>query len=137
MFTNGTLPRGGPFNSVKGFHDWLSAMIKWGKEQHWPGVDPADIPDPYRQGLPDESSIVFTHADLHPTNIMVSRESPCRVIAIIDWQQSGWYPDYWEFCKAEFCVHYRSDWATEYIPQFLKEPTCVETFEAYAQAYGY
>ncbi|GJN71062.1 phosphotransferase family protein [Purpureocillium lilacinum] len=137
VFTNGSLPRGGPFTSVKEFHDWLSAMIKWGKEQHWPGVDPADIPDPYRQRLPDESSIVFTHAHLHPTNIMISRESPCQIVAIVDWQQSGWYPDYWEFCKAEFAVHYWSEWAQEYVPRFLKEPSCVETFLDYARAYGY
>ena len=106
-------------------------MVKRGKEQHWPGIATVDIPDPYRQKLPENCPVVFTHADLHPSNIMVSIESPCRIIAIIDWQQSGWYPDYWEFCKAEYTAKTRSEWVTEYIPRFLTEPECVEVFEFY------
>ncbi|ATY66737.1 serine threonine-kinase Sgk2 [Cordyceps militaris] len=137
VFTNGVLPRGGPFTDVKEFHDWLSSMVKWGKEAYWPGIDPADIPDPYRQGLPDDAEIVFTHADLHPSNILISQEKPHRVISVIDWQQSGWYPDYWEFCKAEYTAEYGAEWQKDYIPQFLDEPRCVETFELYAKCYGY
>ncbi|RAL15836.1 uncharacterized protein BO97DRAFT_468007 [Aspergillus homomorphus CBS 101889] len=41
----------------------------------------------------------LTHADLNRRNIMVPSTSPVRVV-IVDWQQSGWYPDYWEYCKA-------------------------------------
>ncbi|POR37750.1 Uncharacterized protein TPAR_02060 [Tolypocladium paradoxum] len=137
VFTNGNLPRAGPFSSVKEFHDWLSAMTKIGMEIHWPGIDTNDIPDPYRQHLPDNSTVVFTHADLHPGNILVSLESPCRIMAIIDWQLSGWYPDYWEFCKAEYTAEPRSEWVTAYIPRFLEEPDCVEAFEYYAKSYGY
>ncbi|RMD42157.1 hypothetical protein DV735_g2944, partial [Chaetothyriales sp. CBS 134920] len=140
VFTNGTLPRAGPFRSVTEFHDWLSAMIKRGKGVHWPGYAEEDIPDPYRRLLPDDSTVVFTHADLHPSNIMVTQDSsPCRVVALIDWQQSGWYPDYWEFCKTEFTVDPRSEWVTEYIPLFLQEPDddCLEGFATYAAAYGY
>ncbi|KAJ0133339.1 Cytochrome b2 [Fusarium oxysporum f. sp. albedinis] len=43
-------------------------------------------------------------------NIMVSEGWPCRVVAIIDWHQSGWYPDYWEFYKAEYTNHWESEW---------------------------
>ena len=101
IFTNGVLPRAGPFSSVPEFHDWLSAMVKRPSLLHRPGVPLFEIYDPYRQMVPDDSSITFTHADLNPVNIMVSKDSPCRVLAIIDWQQSGWYPAYWEYCKAE------------------------------------
>lgn len=58
-------------------------------------------------------------------------------MAIVDWQQSGWYPDYWEFCKAEYAAEPRSSWVTEYVPRILEEPDCVETFEFYSKAYGY
>ncbi|KAH7011273.1 kinase-like domain-containing protein [Ilyonectria destructans] len=138
VFTNGVLPRAGPFRSVKEFHDWLSAMIRRGKESHWPGLAPEDIPDPYRQLLPD-AAVVFTHADLHPSNIIVSSEPPYRVTALIDWEQSGWYPDYWEFCKAEYTVNTRSEWATEYLPKFLKEPSdsCLDGFATFSKAYGF
>ncbi|KAF2186883.1 hypothetical protein K469DRAFT_725557 [Zopfia rhizophila CBS 207.26] len=45
---------------------------------------------PYRSSLPDHVLIVFTHADLHPSNIILSSRSNPHVIAIIDWHQSGW-----------------------------------------------
>ncbi|KAK8081573.1 hypothetical protein PG996_000354 [Apiospora saccharicola] len=136
VFTGGNLPPAGPFFSVTAFHDWLSSMLTKDKGQHWLGIDPSDIPDPYRQGLPDDSSVVFTHPDLHPSNIIVFTESPPRIVAIIDWQQSGWYPDYWEFCKAEYTAEPRSEWVTEYIPRFVDEPKCVEAFELYSRAFG-
>ncbi|KAG6006698.1 hypothetical protein E4U21_006773 [Claviceps maximensis] len=47
--------------------------------------------DPYR--------ICFTHADLAPRNIMVRNG---HVAAIIDWDFSGWYPEYWEFIKSRY-----------------------------------
>lgn len=137
VFTNGNLPRGGPFTNVKEFHDWLSSMLTRGMEQHWPGIEPADIPDPYRKGLPEDAAIVFTHADLHPSNILISRQKSHSIVSIIDWQQSAWYPDYWEFCKTESTVVPRSEWVKEYIPQFVDEPACLEAFEAYAKSYGY
>ncbi|KAG5984366.1 hypothetical protein E4U55_005041 [Claviceps digitariae] len=43
--------------------------------------------------------IHFTHADLHPSNIMVRNG---HVAAIIDWDFSGWYPEYWEFTKSRY-----------------------------------
>ncbi|KAI9163543.1 hypothetical protein HJFPF1_05160 [Paramyrothecium foliicola] len=139
MFTNGVLPRAGPFSSVPDFHDWLSLMIREPARMHFPGVPVEDIPDPYRQKLPDNARVVFTHADLHPSNIMVSRESPCAVIAIVDWAQSGWYPDYWEYCKSLYAVDQEGEWATEYIPRFLQKPTdeSFDGFEDYARAYGF
>ncbi|KAI6767716.1 hypothetical protein HG530_005725 [Fusarium avenaceum] len=41
----------------------------------------------------------FTHADLCPKNIIVRNG---RVAAIIDWEFAGWYPEYWEFTKANY-----------------------------------
>lgn len=138
-FTNGVLPRAGPFSAVADFHDWLSATIKRGKEIHWPGYRIEDIPDPYRQMLPDAAAVVFTHADLHPSNMIVSADSDCRVVAIIDWHQAGWYPGYWEFCKAQYAVQGSSEWATKYIPRFLDEPDDIawNGFEHYTRAFGY
>lgn len=40
-------------------------------------------------------SSVFTHADIVPRNIMVDEEG--RINGIIDWENAGWYPDYWEY----------------------------------------
>ncbi|OQE31056.1 hypothetical protein PENFLA_c002G09407 [Penicillium flavigenum] len=44
--------------------------------------------------------IVFTHNDLVPPNILLSPGPNPKVAAIIDFGQAGWYPAYWEYCKA-------------------------------------
>ncbi|KAF1817784.1 phosphotransferase enzyme family protein [Dissoconium aciculare CBS 342.82] len=60
--------------------------------------------------------IVFTHSDLQPKNIMVHRTSDDEdgidqfQITIIDWEDAGWYPDYWEFCQANVMAQYRAHW---------------------------
>ncbi|KAK2863665.1 hypothetical protein FQN49_004111 [Arthroderma sp. PD_2] len=44
--------------------------------------------------------IKFTHADLVAPNILLSPGPNPKVVAVIDWGQAGWYPAYWEYCKA-------------------------------------
>ncbi|KAF5667248.1 phosphotransferase family [Fusarium heterosporum] len=134
--TNSNRPSAGPFTSVKGFHDWLSITIRQGIEEHWPGMKPEEIPDPYREMLPDDAQVIFTHADLHPSNIIVSPDSPSTIVAIIDWEQSGWYPDYWEFCKAEYTAEIGSEWH-RYMLRFLEEPKALDGFIEYTRALGY
>ncbi|KAK0105042.1 hypothetical protein ONS95_004590 [Cadophora gregata] len=135
VFTNSTKPPAGPFSSVKEFHDWLSYLTKRGKATHWP--DPSLIPDPCRVLLPDDSLITFTHSDLHPRNIMVSADGPCRILALVDWHQSGWYPDYWEYCKAVYTADPGGEWETEYIPRFVEVPTCYDAWAFYPRTLGY
>lgn len=57
--------------------------------------------DPYRPLLPDTGNIYFSHGDFHFGNIMVSQHpgKPVVVTGVIDWEEAGWYPSYWEFCK--------------------------------------
>lgn len=65
-----------------------------------------DFEDPYRPYLPDNAPIRFSHGDLHLGNIMVSDDAsePRRVTSIIDWEEAGWYPEYWEYCKMALVV---------------------------------
>jgi aminoglycoside phosphotransferase (APT) family kinase protein len=59
----------------------------------------------YRQLLqelmPPSAKIVFTHSDLRPANIIVrmGEDGEWTVAAIIDWDTSGFYPEYWESVK--------------------------------------
>ena len=52
--------------------------------------------------------IVFTHADLNPRNILVDLfQRPdgsytWRVTGIVDWEFSGYYPEYWDYTKSMF-----------------------------------
>ncbi|PNP61593.1 hypothetical protein FNYG_13664 [Fusarium nygamai] len=121
VFTDTNFPPAGPFSSAADFHDYL---------------DPTSITEPYREMLPDDCDIHFTHADLNPVNIMVSKDSPCRVLAILDWEQSGWYPAYWEFCKAELTIEPHSEWQAVYLPKILDEPDCVESFYSYISSFA-
>jgi thiamine kinase-like enzyme len=126
---------------VKEFHDWFSFLFERlaANGPHSEEHKVEDVPDPYRQLLQDKPDVVFTHADLHRSNIMVSEGSPCRVVAVIDWHQSGWYPDYWEFYKAEYTNHWESEWVQEYIPMFLEEPRemFTEGIDSYASSWGF
>ena len=59
----------------------------------------------YRDWLPDTGSVHFTHGDLTLGNIIVSGESGLqRVVGVIDWEQAGWYPEYWEYSKMLYAV---------------------------------
>ncbi|KAJ7227321.1 kinase-like domain-containing protein [Mycena pura] len=42
---------------------------------------------------------VFTHCDLAPRNILVKG---ARIVAIVDLEFGGWYPEYWEYTQAYF-----------------------------------
>ncbi|KAF4494145.1 transcription activator acu-15 [Fusarium agapanthi] len=134
--TNSNRPPAGPFTTIKGFHDWLSIMSRQGLEDHWPGMKPEEIPDPYLEMLPADAQVVFTHADLYPRNIIVSPDSPSTIVALIDWEQSGWYPDYWEFCKAEYTAEFGSEWHG-YMLRFLEEPKAIDGFIEYTRALGH
>ncbi|KAF2800776.1 phosphotransferase enzyme family protein [Melanomma pulvis-pyrius CBS 109.77] len=119
-----------PFLTVASFHDWLS----WLWCRHDP--DPQSVPDVWRQELPDNVPIVITHGDLHRSNIIVTATSPTRVLAVIDWEQAGWGPDYWEYCKAKVTAHYNKDWRG-WIDVFLEpHPSALEAFNWYADTPG-
>lgn len=71
--------------------------------------------------------ILFTHNDVCPPNILLSPGPNPKVIAIIDWNQSGWYPWYWESCKSRqvglisesFDRALLDEWHTTYVPMIL------------------
>lgn len=47
--------------------------------------------------LPRSNVSLFTHGDVAPRNIMVDESG--HITGIIDWEQAGWYPDYWEYAN--------------------------------------
>ncbi|KAF2793231.1 hypothetical protein K505DRAFT_385865 [Melanomma pulvis-pyrius CBS 109.77] len=124
------LPLLRPFLSRVEFHDWLS----WLWRRHVP--DPRSIEDPWRDLFPDNGSIVLTHGDLRPANIIVTATGPAKIVAILDWEQAGWYPDYWEDCKARFTASYSGEWRG-WIDQFLDPyPEALEAFDFYTCTLG-
>lgn len=49
----------------------------------------------------DAVKCVFTHSDVRPANIMVhlDGDGAWKVVGIVDWERSGFYPEYWESVK--------------------------------------
>ncbi|KAF1911494.1 kinase-like domain-containing protein [Ampelomyces quisqualis] len=52
----------------------------------------------------------FTHSDLTQRNIIVDEG---RIVAIVDWAFSGWYPEYWEYTKEHYGLLNIPDWYSE------------------------
>ncbi|PNH40487.1 hypothetical protein VD0004_g6525 [Verticillium dahliae] len=82
-----------------------------------------------------EIPVVFSHSDLIPPNALLSRGPSPKVAAVIDWAQSGWYPSYWEYCKARqvgldpewFSKALQEESREKYLPFFI-DPVDDETY---------
>lgn len=48
--------------------------------------------------LRGDHRIVFTHGDLNSRNILLDKQH--NVVGLLDWEMSGWMPEYWEYVKA-------------------------------------
>ncbi|KAL4791636.1 kinase-like domain-containing protein [Aspergillus venezuelensis] len=75
----------------------------------------------YRQCLPlvfRDHQPTFTHGDFQRKNIIIQRaedmagiEAPKGMrVVLLDWEKSGWYPSYWEFCLAVCALQWDNDW---------------------------
>ncbi|KAH8423949.1 aminoglycoside phosphotransferase family protein [Aspergillus melleus] len=95
-----TSPDKGPFPTESSFNKTLiETYLKSAPKRHIKSFLDGMLPDTHR--------ILFAHGDLRPPNIMVKDGD---LAAIIDWELSGWYPEYWEFAKAFLIWGWQSDW---------------------------
>lgn len=67
--------------------------------------------------------IVLTHADFSPRNILVQGD---KVVAIIDWEMSGFYPAYWEYVKAMYHPEWKSGWIMDGAVEKILKPYYLE-----------
>lgn len=68
-----------------------------------------------RQAMRADHRICFTHGDIAPRNILISlnAEGPTdvEVVALVDWEQAGWRPEFWETAKFSYGLIQTSEWA--------------------------
>ncbi|KJX96658.1 phosphotransferase enzyme family protein [Zymoseptoria brevis] len=104
-----------PFTSVSAFHDHLATFISGTRSR-------PEIPELH--GLNDSAAVVFTHSDLDQSNILVSAvgDVPVRIVAVIDWHQSGWYTEHWEALKAMSVGEHGSEWVEKWLPKVVGTP---------------
>jgi aminoglycoside phosphotransferase (APT) family kinase protein len=80
----------GPFISEHGFNDTLRC-----------GALPGVVHE-------DGHRMAFTHGDLNMRNILVDGHG--RLAGIVDWENAGWYPEYWDYTKAYFVTKWHKRW---------------------------
>lgn len=91
-------PRFGPFPTIQAFHLWLREGLRPEEHPNHKNDDGwDDIKDMAAKQDGPWPPPVFTHGDLNPFNILVNGD---RVVGILDWEFSGWYPYYWEYTSA-------------------------------------
>jgi aminoglycoside phosphotransferase len=100
----------GPFATFTDFHLALREGVKQrSKDNHLDVNELMDFQDSV-EGPP-----VFTHGDLSSLNILVLGDT---VTGIIDWETSGWYPNYWEYVTTKNVNPYNTFWQDE-VDHFL------------------
>ncbi|KAL9104489.1 MAG: hypothetical protein Q9163_000582 [Psora crenata] len=99
-----------PFDTIPDFHSFLTGGIRLSSDQ-FPEVN--ELVTMYEDS---EYTTRFTHGDLSNTNIFVDGD---KVVGIIDWDTSGWYPEYWEYMTAWNVNPYNEFWRDE-VGKFLQ-----------------
>ena len=61
---------------------------------------------------------LFTHGDIQRKNILVEQlpaeshdaKRPFTVSSVLDWEDAGWYPSYWEYAALFVDFQWIDDW---------------------------
>lgn len=99
---------GGPFSTEAEFNDFVFNFV---------GHPPPALVRVMRSRFRTDNLIVLTHCDLSPRNIMVKDN---KITGLLDWEFSGFFPDYWEYIKFFDVMTQHRDWITysdEIMPQ--------------------
>ncbi|KAH8696351.1 kinase-like domain-containing protein [Talaromyces proteolyticus] len=113
---SGPQPRFGSFRTIQEFHRQLrnnlplEKLLGWKENHNWQEIK--EVITKHDGPWPPP---VFTHANVSPSNILVRGD---KVVGIVDWEFSGWYPHYWEYTSAWFGNSTRPEWQDE-LEEFL------------------
>lgn len=96
---------------------------------------PRGLYDAFARRLRTNHRIVLSHCDLAPRNLMVHEG---KIVGVIDWEDAGWYPEYWEYVKFfQRMVNSPSDWVdysdsifAQTYPDELVDHTGISTWQS-------
>lgn len=116
----------GPFESEEEFDNWCLARVKSsvGKAL-WKRLLPKMHGQ--EQQPPGKKGFVLTHGDLAARNIMVQDG---RITGIVDWEYSGFFPEYMEYVLATEIHDCHEDWWLPVLEEVL-EPCGLRRGEVY------
>ncbi|KFY29718.1 hypothetical protein V494_08526 [Pseudogymnoascus sp. VKM F-4513 (FW-928)] len=89
---------GGPFEDEAAFNNYTTKLI---------GTTPTDINRALHSQLRTDHRIVFSHGDLSQHNIIIK---DMKIAGLIDWEFSGYAPEYWEYVKFFEVQAKHKDW---------------------------
>ena len=82
----------GPFNTHEEFGDFsFRGLVKHNLEKY------PDARELYAKVEGRKWKTVFAHGDFGPHNVLWKDG---RIVAVIDWEFAGWFPEYWDYCRA-------------------------------------
>lgn len=108
--------RFGPFKTIQDFHSWLRDGLKLGQAEIREQADLDDVNEMIARQDGPWPPPVFTHGDLNPSNILVRDD---KIVGIIDWEMSGWYPHYWEYTSLKIGSYLVNPVWDDHIEKFL------------------
>ncbi|KFA45567.1 hypothetical protein S40293_06591 [Stachybotrys chartarum IBT 40293] len=118
----------GPLYSVEAFNNLLVAAAT--RQPYGPQEI---LKPPQHDEIPNNSDVYFTHGDLTLNNIMISGSAGSyKIEGIIDWEQAGWYPEYWEYCKMLYAIDYEHEFREAGWAQTIMRPWD-DAFETWAE----
>lgn len=95
----------GPFYSIDAFHDFMRRGHP-AKEFRGDCVDRC-------HNRSAQYELKFTHANLCPENVLIDDSG--RVAALINWERSGWFPEYWEYVQMSQLADSRTRTGDEWV----------------------
>lgn len=103
---------GGPFKTVAEMHHWLVRPPRSKPEMSM-------YHHQITSQLGADYPIVFTHGDIAARNIII-RDG--RVVALLDWEFAGFYPEYWEYVLTLRGLD-NIDWSTigQHVPRLFSQ----------------
>lgn len=103
----------GPFPDVHSFHERVLRTCPVNEWERLETIVPKSFDKPHR--------VVFSHGDLHISNILVHNGSPS---GLIDWECAGWYPEYWDYTIAIYHIKRLPFWVnslSRIFPEYAEE----------------
>lgn len=104
--------RCGPFPDEKAFDDWCLARAQCSSFSRWMWAMTIE-----REGRKSSGAFVLTHGDLTPRNIMVLDGV---ITGIVDWERSGFFPEYAEYAFAMKLCHSHEEWWIPVLKEVLQ-----------------
>ncbi|KAK4171549.1 putative phosphotransferase [Triangularia setosa] len=102
----------GPFDNEEEFDEWCLARLKGNALSRWKWKKFLE-----RERRVSSGSFVLTHGDLTPRNIMFKDGV---ITGIIDWERSGFFPEYAEYVFAMKLCHSHEDWWIPVLKEVLQ-----------------